>query len=113
MGNRYNNEDMPVDASIAGFALDINEGKKVILYIDPDVARRIVTQLKENNGQLSDTTAKAIASTVAVAIKDLEDYNHRMLMQNEHKNTGSDYEYEEEDDPRTVFDWDKEEDEDE
>ena len=105
----YNNEDMPIDASIAGFAVDINEGKKVILYIDNGTARRIIDQLNDNNGQLTQVTAMALATTVANQLKALDDYNHKMMREVNHKPTNPDYDIEENDDPRTVFSMDDEE----
>lgn len=105
----YNNEDMPIDASIAGFAVDINEGKKVILYIDNDTAHRIIEQLKENGGQLTQITANALATTVATTLKALDDYNHKMMREVNHKPSDPSYDIEEDDDPRTLFNPDEEE----
>ena len=105
----YNNEDMPIDASIAGFAVDINEGKKIILYVDNVTARRIVDQLKENNGQLTQITANALATTVASTLKALDDYNHKMMREVNHKPSDPSYDIEEDDDPRTIFNGDDEE----
>jgi len=106
----YNNEDMPSDASISGFAVDINEGKKVILYIDNGTARRIIEQLNDNNGQLTQITANALATTVASTLKALDDYKHKLMREVNHKPTDPDYDIEESDDPRTVFSMDDEED---
>ena len=105
----YNNEDMPIDASIAGFAVDINEGKKVILYIDNGTARRIIEQLNDNNGQLTQITANALATTVATTLKALDDYNHKMMREVNHKPSDPSYDIEEDDDPRTIFNGDDEE----
>ena len=106
----YNNEDMPIDASIAGFAVDINDGgKKVILYIDNGTARRIVEQLKENGGQLTQITANALATTVANQLKALDDYNNKMMREVNHRPTDPSYDIEEDDDPRTLFNPDEEE----
>ena len=107
----YNNEDMPIDASIAGFAVDINEGKKVILYIDNGTAHRIIEQLKENGGQLTQITANALATTVATTLKALDDYNRKVMKEVNHKPTNPDYDIEENDDPRTVFSMDDDEEE--
>lgn len=103
---RYNNEDMPVNCSIGGFAVDINDGKKVIMYINTDTTNRILEQLKTNNGQLSQTTAMALGMTVATAIKDLEDYKFKQMRAVNHKPSDLNYDVEESDDPRTVFNWD-------
>lgn len=105
----YNNEDMPIDASIAGFAVDINEGKKVILYVDNVTARRIIDQLNENNGQLTQITANALATTVATTLKALDDYNHKVMKEVNHKPSDPSYDIEEDDDPRTIFNGDDEE----
>ncbi len=105
----YNNENMPIDASIAGFAVGINEGKKIILYVDNVTARRIVDQLKENNGQLTQITANALATTVASTLKALDDYNHKMMREVNHKPSDPSYDIEEDDDPRTIFNGDNEE----
>ena len=105
----YNNEDMPIDKTIAGLAVDINEGKKVILYIDNDTAHRIIEQLRENNGQLTQVTAMALATTVANQLKALDDYNHKMMREVNHKPSDPSYDIEEDDDPRTLFNPDEEE----
>ena len=105
----YNNEDMPIDKTIAGLAVDINEGKKVILYIDNDTAHRIIEQLKENGGQLTQITANALATTVATTLKALDDYNHKMMREVNHKPSDPSYDIEEDDDPRTLFNPDEEE----
>ena len=105
----YNNEDMPIDASIAGFAVDINEGKKVILYIDNGTARRIIEQLNDNNGQLTQVTAMALATTVANQLKALDDYNRKVMKEVNHKPSDPSYDIEEDDDPRTLFNPDEEE----
>ena len=99
----YNNEDMPIDASIAGFAVDINEGKKVILYIDNGTARRIIEQLNDNNGQLTQITANALATTVATTLKALDDHNRKVMREVNHKPSDPSYDIEEDDDPRTIF----------
>ena len=105
----YNNEDMPIDASIAGFAVDINEGKKVILYIDNGTARRIIEQLNDNNGQLTQITANAWATTVATTLKALDDHNRKVMREVNHRPTDPSYDIEEDDDPRTIFNGDDEE----
>ena len=105
----YNNEDMPIDASIAGFAVDINEGKKVILYIDNGTAHRIIEQLKENGGQLTQITANALATTVATTLKALDDHNRKVMREVNHKPSDPSYDIEEDDDPRTIFNGDDEE----
>ena len=105
----YNNEDMPIDASIAGFAVDINEGKKVILYIDNGTAHRIIEQLRENNGKLTEITANALATTVATTLKALDDHNRKVMKEVNHRPTDPSYDIEEDDDPRTLFNPDEEE----
>lgn len=105
----YNNENMPIDTSIAGFAVDINEGKKVILYIDNGTAHRIIEQLRENNGKLTEITANALAATVATTLKALDDYNHKVMREVNHKPSDPSYDIEEDDDPRTIFNGDNEE----
>jgi len=99
----FNNEDMVQD-TMSSFAVRIKNGnEKVIMYIDKGTAARIMRQIHENHGQLDRTTAMAIAHSVAAAIARLHDYERRQLMAVEHKPSNPDYDIEENDDPRTIF----------
>ena len=98
----YNNESVDVEP-MSSLAVNINNGMKVILYIDKPTCNRIVEQIKKNNGQLDYTTAMAIASTVAASVKYLSDENWKELRSNPHKAKDNGYDFEEDDDPRTIF----------
>lgn len=98
----YNNETMKAE-SISSLAVNINNGMKVILYIDKPTCNRIVEQLEKNNGKLNNTTAMALASSVAASVKSLANENWQELRSNPHKPSDSNYDFEEDDDPRTVF----------
>lgn len=99
----FNNEDM-VQYTMSSFAVRIKNGdEKVIMYIDKGTAARIMRQLQENHGQLNQTTAMAIAHSVAAAVARLHDYERRQLMANDYKPSNPDYDIEEADDPRTLF----------
>lgn len=99
----FNNEDMVQD-TMSSFAVRIKNGdEKVIMYIDKGTAARIMRQIHENHGQLNQTTAMAIAHSVAAAVARLHDYERRQLMATEHKPSNTDYDIEEADDPRTIF----------
>lgn len=105
----YNNEDMVQD-TMSSFAVRIKNGdEKVIMYIDKGTAARIMMQIQENHGQLNQTTAMAIAHSVAAAVARLHDYERRQLMANDHKPSNPDYDVEENDDPRTIFTEEEEE----
>ena len=106
----YNNEDMVQD-TMSSFAVRIKNGdEQVIMYIDKGTAARIMMQLHENHGQLNQTTAMAIAHSVAAAVARLHDYEMRQLRAVEHKPSNPDYDVEEADDPRTLFNEEVEED---
>ena len=100
----YNNEIMKSSNQISSTVVNINNGgMKVILYIDRDMINRIVDQLKNNGGQLDNVTAMAIASTVAKVVKDMDSDNWNKLRAIHHKPSDPSFDIEEEDDPRTVF----------
>ena len=100
----YNNETMKSDNQISSAVVNINNGgMKVILYIDRGMINRIVNQLKNNGGKLDNVTAMAISSTVARVVKEMDTDNWNKLRTIHHKPSNSDYDIEEEDDPRTVF----------
>jgi len=98
----YNDETVTVEP-ISSIAVNINDGMKVIVYINKSMCNKIVDQIKKNNGQLDYTTAMAIASTVAASVKYLSDENWKELRSNPHKPSDSSYDFEEDDDPRTLF----------
>ena len=81
----------------------------MILYIDNGTAHRIIEQLRENNGKLTEITANALAATVATTLKALDDYNHKVMREVNHKPSDPSYDIEEDDDPRTIFNGDNEE----
>lgn len=100
----YNNETMKSSDQISATVVNINDGgMKVILYIDRIMINKIVNQLKNNDGQLDNVTAMAIASTVARVVKEMDTDNWNKLRAIHHKPSNSDYDIEEDDDPRTVF----------
>ena len=103
----YNNETVDVEP-ISSLAVNINDGMKIIVYINKSMCNRIVEQVKKNNGQLDHTTAMAIASSVAASVKYLSDENWKELRSNPHKPSDSSYDFEEDDDPRTIFNPDDE-----
>jgi len=98
----YNNENVTVEP-ISSLAVNINNGMKVILYIDKATCNRIVKQIEKNKGQLDHTTAMMLASSVAAAVKYLSDENWKELRSNPHKPSNDGYDFEEDDDPRTIF----------
>ena len=99
---KYDNEDATTDVS--AIAVNINDGgMKAIIYLDRQEVRKIVDQVKKNNGQLDHTTAMAIASSVAAAVKALDNENWQTLRGMAHKSNNREYDFEEEDDPRTLF----------
>ena len=96
------NETMKAE-SISSLAVNINNGMKVILYIDKSTCNRIVEQLEKNNGKLNHTTAMALASSVASSVKSLANENWQELRSTPHKAKDNGYDFEEDDDPRTIF----------
>ena len=96
----YNNEN--ARTSIESLAININNGMKVIVYLDKSTVTRMVEQLEKNKGQLDHVTAMAIASSVASSVKALSDENWRELRSNPHKPNDPSYDFEELDDPRTT-----------
>ena len=89
---------------ISATVVNINDGgMKVILYIDRSMINKIVNQLKNNDGQLDNVTAMAIASTVARVVKEMDTDNWNKLRAIHHKPSDPSFDIEEEDDPRTVF----------
>lgn len=102
----YNNEDMRGE-TVSASAVNIKAGgMKAIVYLDASFIDRIIEQIKVNNGQLNQTTAMAIASSVAAAVKYRYDQNWKEIRAVEHKPSDPNYDVEESDDPRTVFNWD-------
>lgn len=100
----YNNETMKSSDQISATVVNINDGgMKVILYIDRSMINKIVNQLKNNDGQLDNVTAMAIASTVARVVKEMDTDNWNKLRAIHHKPSDPSFDIEEEDDPRTVF----------
>ena len=99
---RHNNENMKGE-TISSVAVNINDGMKVIVYLDKPMISRIMEQIKENHGMLNHTTAMAIAANVAKSVAQLDWENWQELRSTPHKSSNPEDDVEEDDDPRTVF----------